>query len=736
MKLKSLTVANLGPFAGEQHVEFGTGLISIEGRYTDKPGESNRAGKTALIDLIRFALYGVHRHRNASSYVNRKANFAKDNIFVSLELDLGEDHYIHIIRTFDNAKQSFITSIPEVPETLELKQAEIQTYITDNILHCTYANAIKTWLVLQNDAPGIMSMSVADRKAFLLDTFSPQRIFPWEAYYQEAGTRLSNLRTRQSSLLSRITTLSTRLQELDTVNFTTQLNETRSMINSLTERRDQLRDSLKDLEMAASPEAIEELRRQVKTEKQLELKMYNGLLMSQKALDKAKRDAQSLKVKQDTLAELQTSLNKLQKKIQGTNNATVEAEYTLVYDRHREQATILSHNVTLLNKLAKFKGVCPVTNQECSTGADITAFRTSLENEISKQTLEVDSLQSRLDSLAVQLEVYEQYKKDQAIIEANINATITAIQHLEGAVESYAEYKEKVQQEQDAYETQKSKVLQLEADLKSRTVDYDLNYQRRIRETKQESSEITLKLQECQKTLEILVADQQRQKILEADYADSNKEYQQIETRLQALQALRPILSPSGIPFTYLLSSITDFEMSVNTAMSILGTDLSISVEPYTYSRTLAPICSVCGYQFPAKSTATHCLNPLCGAPREYSRKETMEINLIGKLFDVNFDEDSGGGQQWVSLGVRFALFQILKDKQMMGNISFWSLDEVFAPLSEPAKLTMLNQLEQVLDRYGIEQLFLITHTDISAILQPSIIIERSEALQESKIVS
>lgn len=87
-------------------------------------------------------------------------------------------------------------------------------------------------------------------------------------------------------------------------------------------------------------------------------------------------------------------------------------------------------------------------------------------------------------------------------------------------------------------------------------------------------------------------------------------------------------------------------------------------------------------------------------------------------------------------MGVRFALFNILRERGLMGNIDFWSLDEVFAPLSDVSKFNMLSFLENICNSYNIKQMFLITHTDISAVVPPAVIIERSEEKQESIILT
>lgn len=195
------------------------------------------------------------------------------------------------------------------------------------------------------------------------------------------------------------------------------------------------------------------------------------------------------------------------------------------------------------------------------------------------------------------------------------------------------------------------------------------------------------------------------------------------------------MLSPNGIPFTNLLSSIIDFEAEINKALLDLGDDMIIDIEPYTITTTKEPICRVCGYDF-GKSSASKCPIVTCQSPREFKKKETLDVKIRGRLFDVDFDEDSGGGKQKVAIAIRLALFNVLKERGMMENVDIWYLDEIFAPLSEVGKFNMLNALDNVCARYDIRQMFLVTHTDISSIVPPAVVIERSEQEQESHIIS
>ena len=733
--IKSITVANLGPFKGEQHVDLKPGILSVEGRYIDKPGESNRSGKSAFIDLIRFGYFGVHRHRAIQNYIHRGADTRNDPIYLSLEIeDLNGDVY-HIIREFEYSKQSFTTRIPELGDIVsQMKQPELQRYIEDKLLGCSYSDAIKTWLVLQDDARGLMSLSVADRKRFLLELFSPT-MFPWSSYFSEASTRHILCKTRQSEVMSRINNLRNRLYEISGQDFSALLAATKSEILSLQQRRDKVSQLIKDLEATSSPKALEELTQKTVQYNRKLADMHTALLLSRKTLSKLESDAAKLDSRQKSLADLRDKEKKLETKARDLNVKGVEDEYGRIYDQHKELSTQLSLDVQKFKQIDKFRGLCPITQEDCPSGGDIKQAKAMLKKAIESATEQVDALQSKLDKLVAVMDANDTLRRDLDVVRHNIAATEAAISTLDGAAEMYEEHKKQNKKDEKEYVLFKAETEKLTNELEAKRSDHDLTHQRRLRELNQEYSTIGKKLDELDIRLTSLIADQQRKDILEQDLADSQTEYNSLELREKVLRSLKPMLSQDGIPFTNLLSSIIDFEAEINKALVDIGDDIVIDIEPYTITNAKAPICHVCGYEF-GKSQATKCPITTCQSPREYKKKETLEVRMKGRVFDVDFDEDSGGGKQKVAMAIRLALFNVLRDRGMLGNVDMWCLDEVFAPLSDVGKFNMLNSFESVCNQYNIRQLFLVTHTDISSIIPPAVIIQRSDADQESRIIS
>lgn len=63
MRIERIELENWMPFGGRQILDLPGGPIAVVARYEANPRRSNWAGKTALLEAIEWALYGLHRKR-------------------------------------------------------------------------------------------------------------------------------------------------------------------------------------------------------------------------------------------------------------------------------------------------------------------------------------------------------------------------------------------------------------------------------------------------------------------------------------------------------------------------------------------------------------------------------------------------------------------------------------------------------------------------------------------------
>lgn len=104
MRISRITVENFGCYAGETSLVLEGKPYAIVARHERDPERSNWLGKTTLLEAVRFALYGEHRHRTEDGWVTRGEKWGHvvvdfdDGSGVKRSRVLGKSTQLHVWR--------------------------------------------------------------------------------------------------------------------------------------------------------------------------------------------------------------------------------------------------------------------------------------------------------------------------------------------------------------------------------------------------------------------------------------------------------------------------------------------------------------------------------------------------------------------------------------------------------------------------------------------------------------
>ncbi len=733
--IETIRVANLGPFRGVQEVSLGEGIISIEGRYVGKRGKSNRAGKSFFaVDLLRFLLYGRHRYSRVNKIIHRLAKPKTDPCYGAITLSLPGDDHITAIRNYDTFVSRFVLDLPTFGESTEkMKQGELQSLL-DSTLGCTGDDAVLTWLVMQGRANGIMDLQISQRKTFLLSLFSTVQ-YPWEAYYAEAADRVKQVTGRQMELSSQYSRMADALHLQNKEALAIQLAEEQRLKKEIEKQRDEMVAERARIQEQIKKDDIGNLQNIVDMLDSKVQSTHSTLTITRRQLITFTRNVERLELAKTELAAAEEAYEEVSEGFDASKLPALKAGYTTAVKANHKMLGEFSALTDRISNIDQFQGhgkACPVTGEACPQGADIATYRVTLVSQADRIQGDLKESTQKEQTLQEAIAVIEAQLADMQTLEKQILGLREVIKDLKSApVDLKMLQRAGVEQEQAYLELRKEK-QEAEQHLQQAKQRGELQYQRMLQDLDNVYRTLTNQIAIHDGNIAKLNGEIQYIKRVEADIKVIQSEMRRQEDRVQVLKALRPALSKDGIPFLGLVASINEFEAEINRAMMNLGTDIRVEISPYRQLSTWEPLCGACGYEF--TSSIKKC--PVCQELRTRKREETLEIQLRGSAFNVDFQEDSGGGKLLVSLAIRLALFSVLRERGHMQGVDFWVMDEVFSPLDMSAKASMLQFMDDLRDMYGFRQLFIISHTDLSDVIPPSIIIERNDEAQESIIVA
>lgn len=735
--IERIRLANLGPFGGIQDVVLPEGLISIEGRYVGAKGKSNRAGKSFFaVDLLRFLFFGKHRYSQNKNLPHRSADLFKDPIYAAAHISIGEQEELTITRTYDALNKRFALELPGYTErsTDKLKQSEMQA-VLEASLGCDHETAALTWMVMQDESSGIMKMSVSSRKTFLLTLFSPTS-YSWDAYYAEVMQRLKIVQGRYSELQGQYAHLLQKQSELHEDELLGRRSTLQQLCDEYTAKKEHL--SLQKAELQkrlADKKDTAGLRQKLANYDSTIQTSFSVITSTRKQIGLyEKQKIKRQKATQD-YEQIAPKLLELDALIDPAELAQVREDYTKVARMNQRDQADLAAQFDRINNIMAFQGhgkACPVTGNSCPHGTEIDTYLNRLTHEASQLEQRIKLAEGKEKKLLQQLTTIEAYIQERDLLDRQLSGVQTILTETAAAEHDLVGLQELLKDQEAHYKQLKQERQAVDAELTQRLRVDDLAQQRQLQEYTTSIQEMAQEIVTLNKEIALVDGDLQYLQKLEKDLTLVQAELHTKDEQVQVLKALRPALSKDGIPFFNLVASISEFETEINRALSTLGTDIRVEVLPYRTMTTKEPMCMTCGYEF--TNSVTKC--PVCKTTRQFRKEETLELQFKGSAFNIEFSEDSGGGKLLVSLAVRLALFTALRDRGYMRGVDWWVMDEVFSPLDTAAKAAMLNFLDDLRDLYGFKQLFIISHTDLSDVIPPAIIIERDADTQSSVILA
>ena len=320
MRIRSITLGNWLCFEGQHTLDLDAKAYAIVARHVRNPERSNWLGKSGLLEAVRFALTGAHRHRTEDKWITDDAS--KGGVYLTL------DDGTTIERT---RKRGQSTRLAVSGATQDEAQRRIY-----ELIGLSEADFLATSYFEQGQMAKFVTQDAADRTRMVTGWFRLEKLIEAEEFHKNELAKLTwNATTLRTSLA---TTDSLERAELAGFeSFEALVAAKDALEQDIAKDRKSLRDLQSDLELSRKAAVNEERK------KQFNAICDEGIRLS-KSIENV--DGEALKEERDKAHdELQTLIG--------------------------ERATA-AQEVTQKRKLVLgFNGICPVAAIQCPATADI-----------------------------------------------------------------------------------------------------------------------------------------------------------------------------------------------------------------------------------------------------------------------------------------------------------------------------------------------------------------------------
>lgn len=190
----------------------------------------------------------------------------------------------------------------------------------------------------------------------------------------------------------------------------------------------------------------------------------------------------------------------------------------------------------------------------------------------------------------------------------------------------------------------------------------------------------------------------------------------EIEEEMQVYRYLRFMCGKKGIPSMQVENALVTIEGQVNSILSLIGTEQTLSFSFETELKKKASMCYRCGYVY-EDNKEKKC--GVCDEKRGKEKSDQLSINVIDAGNVQSYEADSGGGKAILAFAVRIALARFL-------GIKILFLDEICGSLDDENLRMMIDVVKKLTKRLGFRQVFVISHRpEVAEALPRNILITR-----------
>ena len=350
--LDTIQIHNFKCLKGSHSLDFNEGIYSIKAKKDGDFRRSNRAGKTSLLEAIRFALF----RGSVSDYTT----YGESDMSVTLDIS-----GVRLYAGNDGTKVNDETVL-----VAQLKAA------SETILGMDYQMFACTVGAFSDSIYGFLSLKPKEQKEFLLNYFCDTNV-DWDAVREYVQEKVINISEEKKELDSDIERIEKRLAEIDYDSYQVKLEDLKYKLH------------------------VEEQEYEItKTSSESMLKEYRDALSKQSYLSAEIERRETIK---ESVQEKELILRSLQDEIQA-NIKEQEAYITLPGYDYRIKAmdtrlgslqTTIQQTKASIEEYDRNGGKCPILKAECPHTVGLKEFYlqskiTLAESEAERDKLEID----------------------------------------------------------------------------------------------------------------------------------------------------------------------------------------------------------------------------------------------------------------------------------------------------------------------------------------------------------